>query len=525
MSGKPQIFTDIETAMRRGDMAAAMLLAREALDHGHRHPLLFQLRAAWSENEGKPAEACADLEAGLAMKPGDPRMLNALGRCRAALGDYLPALTALRAALHADSGLAVAHYNEGSIWEQVGDFERATAAYELALAGDPELSDAAARLAFLAAQHGDLARARAAADGALRRVPHHPVAAFAHIASDLAEGRFDEAETRARKVMTDPRTTEQARAHATAYVADALDGRGQFDDAFRLYRQAKDGLADIFHDQPGNDALETGRMLVQRLTREMAPLAGAEHWDAPAANAAAQAEGLVFVVGAPCGGTQMLGRVLSAHPRALVLSDRALLHQATEEFIRKPDGLSRLAKIEAAHADKLREAFWAAVRDLGGDARGKVLVDQSATNLLYLPLIAKLFPGARIVLAMRDPRDTVLDCFRAMSPISAHAYDFLTLDGAARYYDETMRLDALYRENLPLARLDMRHETLAGNFDTQVKALCQFAGLAWDPALQGFASQKGRRSEGGSRWHDYAANMAPVLPTLQPWVAAFGYAS
>jgi len=523
MSGKPQIFTDIEAAMRRSDMATAMLLAREALDQGLRHPLLFQLRAAWHEDQGQPADACADLEAGLAMKPGDPRMLNALGRCRTALGDYLPALTALRAALHADPGLAVAHYNEGSIWEQVGDFEQALAAYERALANDPELSDAAARLAFIAAQHGDLARARETADGVLTREPRHPVAAFAHIAGDLAEGRFEEAETRARKIMTDPRTTAQARMHATAYTADALDGRGQFDDAFRLYRQAKDGLADILHDRPGSEALETGRMLAQRLAREMAPLADAEHWEAPADNTAAQAEGLVFLVGFPHSGTQMLGRILSAHPRALVLNDRALLHHAAEEFIRKPDSLARLAKITAAHADQLRGAFWAAVRDLGADARGKVLIDQSATNLLYLPLIAKLFPAARVVFAARDPRDGVLDCFRTVSAISAHAYDFLTLDGAARYYDETMRLDALYRANLRLPRLDMRHEALAGDFDTQSRALCEFAGLAWDPALRGFASRKGLRSEGGSRWHDYAANLAPVLPLLAPWVERFGY--
>jgi tetratricopeptide (TPR) repeat protein len=523
MSDKPQIYSDIEAAMRRADMPTAMALAREALDEGLRHPLLFQLRGAWLENENRLAEACADLEAGLSIKPGDPRMLNALGRCRAALGDYGPALTALRAALHADPGLAMAHYNEGSVWEQTGDYGLALGAYERALAIDPELSDAAARLSFIAAQQGDLARARQSAEGVLARVPHHPVATFALIAADLAESRFDEAEARARKVMTDPRTTEQARIHATAYTADALDGRGQFDDAFRLYRQAKDGLTDVFHDRPGVTTFETGRAQAQRLAHEMAPLADAAQWQAPPDNAAAQAEGLVFLVGFPRSGTQMLGRILSAHPRAVVLNDRSLLHGAAEALIHKPGGLDRLAKIDAAQADKLRGEFWTTVRGLGADARGKVLVDQSAMNLLRLPLIAKLFPQARVVFSLRDPRDVVLDCFRTVPTVSAYAYDFLTLDGTARYYDEMMRLSALYSEALPPTRLDLRHEAIAGDFDAQAKALCEFAGLSWEPDLRDFAGRPGAQGEGGSRWRDYATQLAPVLPVLEPWIAAYGY--
>jgi hypothetical protein len=164
------------------------------------------------------------------------------------------------------------------------------------------------------------------------------------------------------------------------------------------------------------------------------------------------------------------------------------------------------------------------VRDLGTDARGKVLVDQSAMNLFRLPLIAKLFPKARVVFAQRDPRDVVLDGFRKVPAVSAYAADLLTLDGAARYYGDAMQLDALYRASLPLSRHAVRLEALAGDFDAQCKALCDFVGLAWEPALRDFASRAGQRREGGSHWHDYAAALAPVLPVLAPWIEKFGYA-
>ena len=53
-------------------------------------------------------------------------------------------------------------------------------------------------------------------------------------------------------------------------------------------------------------------------------------------------------------------------------------------------------------------------------------------NTVLLPLVAKLFPDAKILFALRDPRDVVLSCFRRRFGMSPQMYDFLTLEGAAR---------------------------------------------------------------------------------------------
>ena len=76
----PQIYLDIDAAMRREDMDRAMELARQALDSGLRHPVLFNLRAYWHETGGRFDDACADLEMARGLTPRDPVILNALGK-------------------------------------------------------------------------------------------------------------------------------------------------------------------------------------------------------------------------------------------------------------------------------------------------------------------------------------------------------------------------------------------------------------------------------------------------------------
>ena len=68
-------------------------------------------------------------------------------------------------------------------------------------------------------------------------------------------------------------------------------------------------------------------------------------------------------------------------------------------------------------------------------------------------LIAKLFPDARILFALRDPRDVVLSCFRRRFAMNAGMYEFTRLDFAAAYYGAVMRLMQIYSEKLALQHI------------------------------------------------------------------------
>ena len=194
--------------------------------------------------------------------------------------------------------------------------------------------------------------------------------------------------------------------------------------------------------------------------------------------------------------------------------------------------------MSASEADRLRADYWKRVGDFGIDARAKIFVDKAPLSTLWLPLVAKLFPDAKILLAIRDPRDVVVSAFRHRFVINALAWPFTDLTDTAEFYAALMELSSDYRRVLPLAFYQHRHEDLVDDFDKEVGRICNFLGLEWSETMRDFAEtakgrdvrtpskdqvRRGLNREGVGRWRRYGAGVEPILPILAPWVERYGY--
>lgn len=173
-------------------------------------------------------------------------------------------------------------------------------------------------------------------------------------------------------------------------------------------------------------------------------------------------------------------------------------------------------------------------------APGQTFIDKFPLNLVHLPLLARIFPDARYILALRHPADAVLSGFmQNFNPNSAMA-NFCTLEDAAQFYDRVMGLWRRCAEMLPIAYHAVKYEDMVEDFDGEVKRLLDFLGLPWEEGVRHFhdTSRKGkvintpsyhqvaepiyRRAK--ERWRRYEPHLRPVAPILAPWVAYFGYA-
>ena len=79
--------------------------------------------------------------------------------------------------------------------------------------------------------------------------------------------------------------------------------------------------------------------------------------------------------------------------------------------------------------------------ETGLNLKKPIFIDKMPFYSVVQGAIAKLFPRAKILFALRDPRDVVLSCFRRRLAM----YEMTTLEGAARYYDGVMTLSDVYR--------------------------------------------------------------------------------
>ena len=539
MSGAPTL-AEIEAARAGGDVEHARALAVEAIAQGLGHPLALRLAAEQLRAEGREEEAVAALRRALGVAPKDPDLLLALAGCLMALDRRREALPIFKAALDAEPNRADAHYGAGECLATLGAVDEAQARFEAALGLDPDHADAGGALANLFARTGTWSQGRVRAEATLARSPGHATALAALAASDIGEGDYTAAEARARFMLEprggDPPLTPMLHAATESLLGDALHGLGRYPEAFEAWRRGNDEQRRI------HAAWALAADQLRSLIGSLSDWFGAQQpqaWrGAPAGDGGSAARGHVFLLGFPRSGTTLLEHILGAHPDVVALEEGDLLGEAAHRFFGRTAGLQALAALDAATAEKLRDRYWRRARDAGAEVAGHLFVDKMPLDTINLPIIARLFPQARVLFARRDPRDTVLSGFRHVFAPNAATYAMLTLDGAADLYDAVMRLAETYRAVLPLDLHEVRHERLTADFDGEVRALCAFLGLEWSDAFYDFATQaegrtistpsagqvrRGLYREATPAWIHYADQLAPVLPRLQPWVERFGY--
>jgi hypothetical protein len=230
--------------------------------------------------------------------------------------------------------------------------------------------------------------------------------------------------------------------------------------------------------------------------------------------------------------------VLASHPGIVTLEEHDFLLEPARSFLSDPAGLTRLATLTPDDLEGQRATYWKKVADYGLDVKGKVFVDKQPLNTIKLPLIAKFFPGARILFALRDPRDVVFSCFRTHFEVNAAMFDLLTLEGAATFYDTVMQFAQLTEPLFSRPFLVHRYEDMIADFDASVRSLCDELGMEFAPAMRDFSTTARRDhirspssaqvarelySSGSGQWRRYRDQLAPVLPLLNPWAERFSY--
>ena len=518
------------------DIRGAAAIAEQALAEGFEHPLLFNVLATRCEEQGELDAAVRLLERAVALAPGDVPARNALALCLQRVDRPAEALQHVDSLLKSHPELGFAHANRGNALIALGLLGPAQASHLRALELDPDNLAAMGSLAAIATHRGEHTEARQWAERLLARVPGFPDAVLSLGAADLAEGALERATARLRALLIDPRVGAVDRARAQGLLGDVLDATGRYAEAFAAYRSCNELLLQIHRRYAaGRSLLDYTRALGVAFA-QVAP-AWRHEAAAAAAPAAGEAAAHVLLIGFPRSGTTLLEVLLDGHPQVVSLEEHELLTEGVLRFMCEPLDLAPLAAASESELQALRGSYWERVRQGGVDVAGKTFVDKHPMNTLKLPLIARLFPRAKILFACRDPRDVVLSCFRRRFRMNPAMYQMLTLDGAARFYDAVMNFAAQARPVLGLDWYEVRYERLMADFSAQMQAICASLGLEWSAGLEDFAARvpareratpstaqlaRGLDSSSVGQWQRYREPLASVEPLLSQWVARLG---
>jgi tetratricopeptide (TPR) repeat protein len=558
------------TLKARGDTTEAENFFRCAITANPRDPIYYNNFGNLLRAKGQLAEAEANYVRALALKPDyidaqynlgvalegleradealamfrravsfDPSYFKALTRIGALLfhhSEFEDALRQLDAAIAVQPSYFDANYYRGLVLSGLERYEDAMAQLERALTLKPNSAETLAHLALIAARRSDISNARSYAERCLALVPSQPIALTALVMVDISEQAFTTAEQRTSSLLANDKVSGNTKAFAYGLLGDALDGQDLVMEAFASYKKANEESLQLYASKfVDKRSIEHIDELIAYFETTDVNIWRTPH-DFTLADGGARQH--IFLVGFMRSGTTLLENVLASHPDVVTLEERDIFGQANELLQTGETGMNRLAALTSEELIQYRNAYWLQASKNGVDVKDKVFVNKHPLNTIKLPLIARLFPHAKILFALRDPRDIILSCFRRHFGINAVTFELLTLEGATRFYDSVMRLAQLYSKILPLELYWHRHEDLVEDFDAQMQTICRFIGVEWTDEMRNFAEaarlrsirsvsaaqvRRGLYREGMGQWQRYAKELAPILPVLQPWVERFGY--
>ncbi|HEX8623784.1 MAG TPA: sulfotransferase [Allosphingosinicella sp.] len=511
-------------------------MAEVAFAAGDADPMVLNLVAWRREEAGDYPAAHRLLKQALELAPGDVMVLGAIGAVLRKEHRLDEALAVLDRVVAAEPRHSAAWLERGYTLEALRSEPEAVESFSRALAVDPNLAPALGKLADIAAKRGDQAAARSQAERALALDPRNPPAIFALATMDLEAREGAKAEARLKALLTSTLKADD-RTRALTLLGDALDQQDRCSEAFEAWQRAQRNFraayAPMLEPGPGRP---THRSFVDTIAAqvERAPPLAKPNPPPPVADAA---ERHVFLLGYPRSGTTLVENILASAEGVVALEERPTLADTDGVLLANDGTMPDLDSLDPALLAELRSRYWRRVRSLAGDVTGRIFVDMNPFNGIHLPIIARLFPDARILIMRRDPRDVVLSCYRINFTPGPAAFGFGDLEETARHYDSLTRLIELCRERLPLAFHEVWYHRLVADFEPTVRALADFIGLEWTEDFKAFdrtARARGVRTasatqvrrglyDGRGRWRRYEAQLAPVLPILAPWVERLGF--
>jgi len=469
-----------------------------------------------------------------AIMPTHIHVLVNLASAYRATGRFQESRRTLDAALHVDPRFAIAHNNLGNVLIDLGERREALRSYQRAAALDPHYSDPVAGLAWIAEEEHRLDDARGLAERALQLAPQNVLARLALARVKVRQDDALGATTILEGLLRGDTLSVTNRIVAQGSLGDAYDKLARYSDAFAAFTEANA----LQHEQcAATMARARGPLTPGSIARLTAFVAGANlsEWR-PALPSMPTP---VFLVGFPRSGTTLLDQILASHPEVTTLEERDTLIDATNELMNAEEDYERWAGMQASEIEQLRELYWQRVRTACSNAPlRRVFVDKQPLNAALLPLIYRLFPAAKIVLALRDPRDVVLSCYQQHFGINAAMYQLLRLDTATAYYDAVMRLVEVCRGKLPLRLHTVKYEDVIAKFEATMSSALAFLELEWDEGLSRYTETAKKRTintpsaaqvvrplygSACGRWRNYSEFLKPSLPMLAPWVQTFGY--
>lgn len=221
----------------------------------------------------------------------------------------------------------------------------------------------------------------------------------------------------------------------------------------------------------------------------------------------------IFIIGIPRSGKTLVEKCLSTQSQVLALEEFGIIDKQVFNTGRIHQYKNLFMDLKSELNPKLISKF---VYEYERQVQMRALnsfsafTDTTPCNFRYLGFIALMYPNAKIIHAMRNPFDHILQIFfKYFSTGNFWAYDIINI---IHYYNEYRKIMSYWQKVLPISIKEVRYEKMIENPIDVIQDLHQFAELEFKqtPALDNIIEPFHRQEIG-------------LWETYKPFFASFEY--
>ncbi len=402
-----------------------------------------------------------------------PRYANALnsrGSLKSAQNDFVGAEADFREAISIAPKDAGALANLGGVLSADGKSDEAIRFLEQAVEIAPKDTAKQLQLGYILEEAGQSDKALAVTAKILALDPNHAKALRLMLDNKNAPDRAALAQ-RMRHLLDADDTADMDKVHLGFALGQYYEKAGEFAQSYACLEIANRLYLAEMPEMPESDAQKFARINALFETDAFAALR----------DAADPTEVPVFVLGMMRSGTSLVEQIIATHSDVYGAGELNAITDLAKPLYQKGE------KLTAKDGAEITVSYLAELtRNAKGAAR---VVDKMPGNFFNVGLIKTLFPNAKIINTVRDPRDNCFSIYKNFFDTYAHqyAYDQVELARFANSYKQMMnRWDELFPDQI----YHVSYEALVADQEGESRKLLDYLGLEWQDSVLEFHKTK-----------------------------------
>ena len=188
---------------------------------------------------------------------------------------------------------------------------------------------------------------------------------------------------------------------------------------------------------------------------------------------------MIFILGMPRSGTTLVEQIISSHPDVYGSGELNFLARVIYKNFFNEDKINfndNLTKFNNVDLSLIRDQYFNFIKNFNSE---KIFItDKGLFNFQWIGFIKILFPDAKIINCVREPKDNCLSIYKNLFENEGHwCYNKKELVDCYKLYVDLMEF---WNKKIPGEIYDIKYEDLIANPESKIKDLVFATGLEWN---------------------------------------------